>query len=550
MALSKEQQDFVRQGGAINSPDPQVMADYSAFVKGSSAGATPITSASIAPATAYSLPTPTVDNTNYDTATAGANAQTASFLEYLKSQDADKQPSLESGLTALYGQTSEQIAQEKQLAQQESIKAKSASRQAQADITGIQAEIQSVIDKRDADLLALERDATGRGITTAGLAPSRTAISRQAAIDALPLQSKALIAQAKAQSLQGLAQEAQDTLTMASEKLSKVFEYRMTDAQNNWADRKEQRKSIYDFLTEAEKTRLASIEKADLKNERLYTDAKNNAEALANIATTNGQGDVASEIAQAFAGIDTNSKDLPALIKKAEEKVASLQAKIKPKEDVLGDEIKRLNIRKLQQEISGGGGNERLSVTEAQVLGVPYGTTKAQAIAMNKTPQKQATAAQETTALYANRLEQSNSILTKLDNYAMSQNSVSYKLQQNVPDVANALKSGDFQSVEQAQKNFLNAVLRRESGAVISPTEFTEGKKQYFAQPGDTPNTVAQKKANRDLVQQGFINGAGQAYTPLTTVGGVLRSPDGRQEVSMSDLTPAQITEAKNNGWK
>jgi len=36
---------------------------------------------------------------------------------------------------------------------------------------------------------------------------------------------------------------------------------------------------------------------------------------------------------------------------------------------------------------------------------------------------------------------------------------------------------------EQAKKNFVNAVLRLESGAVISPSEFTNADKQYFPQP-------------------------------------------------------------------
>jgi hypothetical protein len=44
-------------------------------------------------------------------------------------------------------------------------------------------------------------------------------------------------------------------------------------------------------------------------------------------------------------------------------------------------------IQKLQQEIAGGGNaNELLSVTEAQTLGVPYGTTKGQAANMQITP--------------------------------------------------------------------------------------------------------------------------------------------------------------------
>lgn len=48
---------------------------------------------------------------------------------------------------------------------------------------------------------------------------------------------------------------------------------------------------------------------------------------------------------------------------------------------------KQLKIQKLKQEISQvGNGEELLSIADAKALGVPYGTTKAQAIAMNKIP--------------------------------------------------------------------------------------------------------------------------------------------------------------------
>jgi len=64
--------------------------------------------------------------------------------------------------------------------------------------------------------------------------------------------------------------------------------------------------------------------------------------------------------------------------------------------------------------------------------------------------------------------------------------------------------SKDQQSIEQAQRDFINAVLRRESGAVISPGEFTNAQKQYFPQPGDSLKVLAQKRANRTLAIKGL----------------------------------------------
>lgn len=65
--------------------------------------------------------------------------------------------------------------------------------------------------------------------------------------------------------------------------------------------------------------------------------------------------------------------------------------------------------------------------------------------------------------------------------------------------------NGPQQQVEQAQRDFVNAVLRRESGAVISDSEFANARKQYFPQPGDGPTVIAQKKRNRELAVSGML---------------------------------------------
>lgn len=69
---------------------------------------------------------------------------------------------------------------------------------------------------------------------------------------------------------------------------------------------------------------------------------------------------------------------------------------------------------------------------------------------------------------------------------------------------ANTMLSPKSQQAEQAQRDFINAALRQESGAVIAPSEFENARKQYFPQPGDSDEVLAQKKANRQRVIQGF----------------------------------------------
>jgi len=71
------------------------------------------------------------------------------------------------------------------------------------------------------------------------------------------------------------------------------------------------------------------------------------------------------------------------------------------------------------------------------------------------------------------------------------------------------------QSFLQAERNFINAVLRRESGAVISDEEFSNARKQYIPQPGDSAKVLEQKRRNRETVQRSFMRDAGPSYQPV-----------------------------------
>jgi hypothetical protein len=88
-----------------------------------------------------------------------------------------------------------------------------------------------------------------------------------------------------------------------------------------------------------------------------------------------------------------------------------------------------------------------------------------------------------------------------------------------IPGVGNYMVSSDFQKFDQAKRDFVNATLRRESGAVISEAEFNNADKQYFPQPGDGPEKLAQKQANRVEAIKGIAAGAGPSYKPPYTIG-------------------------------
>jgi hypothetical protein len=77
--------------------------------------------------------------------------------------------------------------------------------------------------------------------------------------------------------------------------------------------------------------------------------------------------------------------------------------------------------------------------------------------------------------------------------------------------IGNTMLSPDQQRVEQAQRNFINAALRKESGATIQPSEFREARKQYFPQPGDSKEVIEQKRQNRETEIRGLEIAAGPA---------------------------------------
>lgn len=79
----------------------------------------------------------------------------------------------------------------------------------------------------------------------------------------------------------------------------------------------------------------------------------------------------------------------------------------------------------------------------------------------------------------------------------------------------NWTQSPKEQQIEQAQRDFVNAVLRQESGAAISPGEFENAKRQYFPQPGDSPDVIQQKQRNRELAVSGFATSSGKGGQPL-----------------------------------
>ena len=71
----------------------------------------------------------------------------------------------------------------------------------------------------------------------------------------------------------------------------------------------------------------------------------------------------------------------------------------------------------------------------------------------------------------------------------------------NIPfGAGNFAQSSEYQQFEQANRDFINALLRQESGAAIGNDEFVNAEKQYFPQVGVVLSSLQQKVGNLILV--------------------------------------------------
>ena len=98
--------------------------------------------------------------------------------------------------------------------------------------------------------------------------------------------------------------------------------------------------------------------------------------------------------------------------------------------------------------------------------------------------------------LFGTRMSEAQDIINTVENEGTS---IYNAIIGNIPFVGNLATSNEFKVYNQAKQDFINAILRFESGAAIGQNEFDRADAQYFPQPGDTPQVIANKRRNRDI---------------------------------------------------
>ena len=163
---------------------------------------------------------------------------------------------------------------------------------------------------------------------------------------------------------------------------------------------------------------------------------------------------------------------------------------------------------------------------------------------MKLNAEKMPTGSQEQANLYARRAASSDKIISDLES-EYSPLAINFKESVGKTWIfgglleagVNQTLSLNSQRADQAQRDFINAVLRRESGAVISDAEFANARKQYFPQSGDKSELLMQKRANRQIEIDGIRQSSGP-FQHQPRGGG---SPVVRNQAEYDQLPPGTV---------
>lgn len=118
--------------------------------------------------------------------------------------------------------------------------------------------------------------------------------------------------------------------------------------------------------------------------------------------------------------------------------------------------------------------------------------------------EKPLTEGQAKAVAFASRMESADKVMTDLSSKGLNKTIPGGMGNNIVGSAITAVAPAEQQRLMQAKRNFINAVLRRESGAVISPDEFANAERQYFPQPGEGQEVIGQKARERRVAIEGM----------------------------------------------
>lgn len=201
----------------------------------------------------------------------------------------------------------------------------------------------------------------------------------------------------------------------------------------------------------------------------------------------------------------------------------------------------RTQLADLRQQQANGIAERRLDIEAAKIgqSGTPSGYRRTASGGLEFIPGgpadpnskagggKPLTEGQSKALLFGTRMQASEKVLTDLEKSGKLFSTPGAGAGFGIGSAVNLINSKEGQQLDQAKRDFLTAVLRRESGAVIADTEFASGNQQYFPQIGDSKEVIAQKKANRELATRGILAEVPDSENRVAQVRGPGAAPSG-----------------------
>ncbi len=154
---------------------------------------------------------------------------------------------------------------------------------------------------------------------------------------------------------------------------------------------------------------------------------------------------------------------------------------------------------------------------------------------------KALTDAQANALQFSERMKFNNNIIEHLEGQGFNPASVGGAAQGALP---NFLAGEASQQYTAAARNWISAVLRKESGAAISKGEETAAREQYFPKLGDGPAVIKQKAALRQLAEENMRRATGNIDKDADAA----RRVDDVRKAVQGNLPTATRTSQKTKG--
>lgn len=385
-------------------------------------------------------------------------------------------------------------------AQEEAKQGIPALNQTQTDLTS---RLKALQNEALAIPLQLQQNTQGRGVTAGGLQPHQTAALRNNAIQALSTSS--------------LLEASRGNLVTAQEMVDRAVAQRFDPIKEEIAAKT----ANLDLILKSPAYSLADKNRAQAQKDaqdiktRLIAKQEQNATTAQTLAAAalrlNPNDPHVALAANQVLKLDPND---PQYLEKAFALVGQFQ------QDPTAVQEALVNLKLQQEELANAPLNRQIKQAQLAGQNLSNSKTKAEINAINSPSSlrtsdgKPLNATQASALGYAQRVSTASQIIDGLASQASDTSNLGSAFGKWTP---NALKSADQQKIDQATNNFVTAVLRKESGAAISESEYATAKATYIPQYGDSAAVLAQKAQARSQAYQNLITEAGSPNVPATS---------------------------------